>query len=270
MVDLVKMHSLEGKVIIITGASGYFGQQIVFALLKAKARLVIIGRNKLNLESLKASLEPEFQSRCDVMALDITKTKSIAIIANSIKRNYGELHGLVNNAYSGRSGSFNKINRNDFLDACTINLITPFELIKSLAPLLKKTADRYNYSTSIVNVSSMYGMVSPYPDVYGESEKDNPIHYGSSKAGMIQMTKYFACYLANQGIRVNSISPGAFPNTEVQPTIPNFYEKLKSKIPMNRFGRPEEVSGPVLFLLSDASSYVTGINMPIDGGWTSW
>ena len=76
--------------------------------------------------------------------------------------------------------------------------------------------------------------------------------------------------MANQGIRVNSISPGAFPNTEVQPTIPNFYEKLKSKIPMNRFGRPEEVSGPVLFLLSDASSYVTGINMPIDGGWTSW
>ena len=264
------MYSLEGKVIIVTGASGYFGRQIVSSLLKAGANLIIIGRNKLNLERLKGSFESELQSRCDVMALDITSTKNIVVIAESIKRNYGKLHGLVNNAYSGRSGGFDKINRSDFFDACSINLITPFELIKSLASLLRDTADKCNCSTSIVNVSSMYGMVSPYPDVYGESGKDNPIHYGSSKAGMIQMTRYFACYLANQGIRVNSISPGAFPDTKVQSTIPNFYEKLKSKIPMNRFGNPEEISGPVLFLLSDASSYVTGVNMPIDGGWTSW
>jgi gluconate 5-dehydrogenase len=116
----------------------------------------------------------------------------------------------------------------------------------------------------------MYGIVSPDPSIYSDSGKNNPIHYGASKAGMIQMSKYLACHYGSENIRVNSISPGAFPNTDIDSGIPRFIENLESKIPLHRVGEPAEIGGPVVFLLSDASSYVNGANIPVDGGWTAW
>ena len=95
----------------------------------------------------------------------------------------------------------------------------------------------------------------------------NPPSYGASKAGVIQLTKYFATYLANDKIRVNSISPGAFPSQEVQKS-PGFIKNLILKIPLGRIGLPEDLGGPIVFLASDSSSYITGQNFCIDGGWT--
>jgi NAD(P)-dependent dehydrogenase (short-subunit alcohol dehydrogenase family) len=116
----------------------------------------------------------------------------------------------------------------------------------------------------------MYGVVSPDPSIYGDSGKNNPAHYGATKAGMIQLTRYLACNLSPGRIRVNSVSPGPFPDTEVDPGIPQFYEKLAAKVPMGRTGRPQEAAAPVVFLLSEAASYVNGANLPVDGGWTAW
>jgi NAD(P)-dependent dehydrogenase (short-subunit alcohol dehydrogenase family) len=123
---------------------------------------------------------------------------------------------------------------------------------------------------SVVNIASMYGSVSPDPSIYGTSGANNPPSYGAAKAGLIQFTKYAACHLAAEGIRVNCISPGPFPAKRYLDQDPEFKGRLQKKVPMGRTGDPQELQGPLLFLASDASSYVTGINLPVDGGWTAW
>ena len=116
----------------------------------------------------------------------------------------------------------------------------------------------------------MYGSVSPDPSIYGTSGANNPPHYGAAKAALIQFTRYAACHLASDRIRVNCISPGPFPAAKYLERDPQFAERLSAKNPMGRVGDPMELQGPLLFLASDASSYVTGIDLAVDGGWTAW
>ena len=113
----------------------------------------------------------------------------------------------------------------------------------------------------------MYGSVSPDSKIYKTLKDQNPVHYGSTKAGLIQMTKYLACNLDGKKIRVNCISPGPIPNKKASK---DFIRKLITKTPAQRIGKPIEIALPVIFLLSDFSSYVNGTNIPVDGGWTSW
>jgi NAD(P)-dependent dehydrogenase (short-subunit alcohol dehydrogenase family) len=116
----------------------------------------------------------------------------------------------------------------------------------------------------------MYGMVSPDPRIYGNSGQNNPPFYGAAKGALLQLTRYAACHLASHKIRVNAISPGPFPAGNLQESNPAFYKELCNKNPMNRIGHPDELAGAILFLASDAASFVTGINLPVDGGWTAW
>jgi gluconate 5-dehydrogenase len=114
-------------------------------------------------------------------------------------------------------------------------------------------------------------MVSPDPRIYGSSGFDNPPQYGVAKAGLIQLTRYLACHLAPEGIRVNSVSPGPFPPIEtVAREHPEFLKALENRVPLGRVGKPEEMAGVIVFLASNASSYITGANIPVDGGWTAW
>jgi gluconate 5-dehydrogenase len=116
----------------------------------------------------------------------------------------------------------------------------------------------------------MYGSVSPQPEVYRDAPQfHNPPAYGAAKAALLQLTRYSACHLAAHGIRVNSVSPGPFPAPAVQANEA-FVEELTARVPLGRIGQPGELVGAVVFLLSDAASYVTGANLPVDGGWTAW
>lgn len=144
-----------------------------------------------------------------------------------------------------------------------MTLTSPFLLIQGLLPYM-------NEGSSIVNIASMYGMVSPDPRIYGDSGQNSPVYYGAGKAGLIQMTKYLACHLADRNIRVNAISPGAFPNFSKEHVGGDFHKNLENKIPVSRIGKPEDLNGAIHFLLSDSSSYVNGANIPVDGGWTAW
>jgi NAD(P)-dependent dehydrogenase (short-subunit alcohol dehydrogenase family) len=262
--------SLEGRVVLLTGAAGRLGAAMAQAIAAAGAQLVMCGRREAVLEACRNSFAESDRARCHVFAADITKEGDILSLYRLVESRFGALHGIVNNAYAGRVGSLDAIEPSDFQAACQYNLVAPFMLVKSFRGLLETAARTSGRSSSIVNVASMYGTVSPDPEVYGLSRKNNPLHYGATKGGLIQMTRYLACHLGASGIRVNSIAPGAFPDTSVDPGIPAFYEKLAAKAPLKRVGVPWEVAGPVIFLLSDASSYITGANVPIDGGWTAW
>jgi len=137
-------------------------------------------------------------------------------------------------------------------------------MLQQAIPFLQRT------SGSVVNVASMYGMVAPDQRLYEASPAyRNPPAYGAAKAAVLQLTRYAACALAPRGIRVNAVSPGPFPGETVQQDR-RFIERLASRVPLGRIGSPEEMIGPVVFLLSDAASYVTGHNLVVDGGWTAW
>jgi NAD(P)-dependent dehydrogenase (short-subunit alcohol dehydrogenase family) len=141
--------------------------------------------------------------------------------------------------------------------------------VKVLIPKFKVAASQNGYA-SVVNIASMYGMVAPDQRIYSEINGINPPFYGAAKAALIQWTKYAACEFAKDKIRFNSVSPGPFPSSEIQENNPELINNIIDKVPMDRLGKPSELVGPVSFLSSSASSYVTGINIPVDGGWTAW
>ena len=124
---------------------------------------------------------------------------------------------------------------------------------------------------SIVNIASMYGVVSPNPSMYNDvcAPYFNPVDYGAGKASVIQMTKYLGAYLIGKNINVNCISPGTYPSPEIQKNT-EFVRRLSEKNPAHRIGVPEDLKGAVLFLASEASRYVVGQNIQVDGGWTIW
>lgn len=264
------MFDLKNRIVLLTGAVGYLGTAMSTAILNAGADLIITGRRVEALEAYHNQLAPALKPHCHIVVSDITKKTGITFLSQTIKDRFSCVHGLINNAYAGRSGAINVIDSEDFFSACQYNLIAPFEIIKALQPLLERGYQESSITSSVVNITSMYGIVSPDPSVYGDSGNNNPIHYGATKGGLIQMTRYLACHLGVKGIRVNSISPGPFPNTTIDPGIPGFFDKLAEKVPLKRIGTPNEVAGPVVFLLSDAASYVNGLNLVVDGGWTAW
>lgn len=260
---------LRDKVILITGASGYFGKAISTQLALEGVNVVISGRNAKILQQLEKEIKDR-DGLAHKVVLDLENLSTVSGAIDYISSNFGRLDGIVNNAYSGRVGDIERINHADFQDACVMNLSGPFELIKAALPLMEETAKKYS-TVSIVNIASMYGHVSPDHRIYdGSGINNNPIHYGATKAGLIQMTRYLACNLAEKNIRVNSISPGAFPPHGIKNTNPEFYNMLKNKIPLGRIGNQNEIVGPVIFLLSDLASYMTGSDIPVDGGWTAW
>jgi NAD(P)-dependent dehydrogenase (short-subunit alcohol dehydrogenase family) len=174
---------------------------------------------------------------------------------------------LVNNAHAGRSGSFASATPADFASAVAQSAAAAHALITAALPLLRAAAA--DGSPSVINVASMYGMVSPDPRNYAAAALENPPDYGAAKAGLLQLTRHAATHLAPDGVRVNAISPGPFP-AAAPDDDPELIERLARRVPLGRVGRPEELRTAVLFLASPASTFVTGANIVVDGGWTAW
>lgn len=266
---MMELYNLNDRVILLTGASGHFGRVLAEGLAVSGARVILAGRTRSNLDAVSERLaEKGYES--DVLELEVGNNESHRKAIDYIGASIGRLDGIVNNAYSGRVGNLDTITGEDFENACMQNLSGPFGIVQAALPLLEAASGTHNGGSSVVNISSMYGRVSPDPRIYGDTGNNNPVHYGATKAGMIQMTRYLACHLADRGIRVNSVSPGAFPPSDIKINSPKFHDRLVDKVPMHRIGDPEEIVGPVMFFLSSMSSYVTGADLPVDGGWTAW
>lgn len=255
------LFDLKGKIGLVTGGYGLLGRAISIGLSEAGATVVVAGRNGSKCLDMARELPVSGAG----IELDITNDESVKDCITYVKSEYGKLDILVNNAAQIVGGSLLEMTPSDFNGTLDGTLTSVFRLIQAAVPIMKGIKQ----GSSIINIASMYGMVSPDYRIYKNlPDVENPPDYGAAKAGVIQLTKYTACKLANLNIRVNSISPGPFPNEDI--LSQDFIHTLSSRTPMNRTAKPWEIKGSVVFLASGASSYITGHNLVIDGGWTIW
>jgi NAD(P)-dependent dehydrogenase (short-subunit alcohol dehydrogenase family) len=266
--DVLRQFRLDGRVAFLSGATGHLGRLMAEGLAAAGAHVVLNARGNERLDALCAEMRSRGH-QVSAACFDVTDETAIVKNVALIGEQHGRLDIVVNNASIGRAGTIESTTADEFELLYRVNVVAAFRIIQAAVPLLRESA-KLTAGSSVVNIASMYGRVSPDPSIYGSSGENNPPSYGAAKAGLIQLTRYAACNLAGDGIRVNCISPGPFPAAGALENDPGFHDRLKAKVPMRRTGDPRELRGPLLFLASDASSYVTGVDLAVDGGWTAW
>lgn len=259
--SLTDLFSLTGKVALVTGGYGHLGIAISLGLAEAGANVYVLGRSE---EKFKEAFSEHGDLSLSFAYCDISDTKSVAAAFEQVQQEQGRVDVLVNNAFYSKGQQPEQLTDEEWAYGIDGNLNSVYRCIREVIPYLKQNGGR------IINVSSMYGMVSPDFSIYDESPAFlNPPHYGAAKAGVLQLTRYFACYLGKYNITVNAVTPGPFPSEQVQENEV-FVEQLKKKNPLGRIGKPDDLKGAFVYLASDASAYMTGQNMVLDGGWTAW
>jgi NAD(P)-dependent dehydrogenase (short-subunit alcohol dehydrogenase family) len=257
-----ELFDLSGKVALITGATGYLGSAMARALSEAGASVVISSRDKERAQAAAGKL-PVVGSACHHgIRLDHQDAASVEQGFADALALAGKIDVLVNNGNEAQGKDWTNITAEEFTRQ--LANATGYFL---LARLTRDHVVARGAPASIVMLGSMYGLVGSYPDAYEGVCPPSPVGYHALKGGIIHLTRHLAVYWARDRIRVNCLNPGPFP-TDKAPA--GMVERLCTKSPMRRMGKPQELKGAIVFLASDASSYMTGQNLTIDGGWTAW
>jgi len=261
-----KLFSLEDKVAIVTGAVGHLGSAISKALASYGARTILIGRTEKNLVDFVEKNNKNFNNKFVHYACDVTNDKEFKKIVSAVVKNYNRVDILVNNAFNEKRKEIDKITKADWNKGMENILTHQFTCSQAILPTMLEQG-----KGSIINIASVYGFLGIDQRSYTEVASSTPF-YATAKAGVIELTKYLATCYGSKGIKTNSISPGFFPKPpkEENKARPGYIVSLSSRVPMQRIGCPDEVAGAVIFLASDASSFVNGHNLVIDGGFSCW
>lgn len=257
-----QLFDLSGKVVLVTGASGYLGSALAEALAEAGASVVVSSRSRDRALDAAEKLPRADDAQHFAVQLDQMNVKSLHRGFAEALEQAGRVDVLVNNGHEGLRDDWTTVTPEQF-NRQLANATGYFEL----ARLLREHAVGRQAPASIVIVGSMYGVVGSYPDAYQGVCPASPVAYHTLKGALVQMTRHLAVYWAADAIRVNCLSPGPFPNEQASREM---VKRLCKKSPMQRMGQPHELKGAVVFLASDASSYMTGQNLLVDGGWTAW
>lgn len=263
---------------MLTGASGFLGRTFVRTLLANGARVVALGRSERLMreaEGWSAEFGPDSVS---VHRVDMYDVPALSRTLDRIVEQERSIDVLVNNAHELGAGTGFNVPEGS-LDSATLDTwmrnLTGGIYWAALTTQKIGARMKQQRAGSIINVSTMYALVAPRPQLYQGTEFINPPGYSAAKAGLLSFTRYVASFWGHHGIRANAILPGPFSNTEdiggantVQRESP-FLERLKGFTCMGRIGKAHELAGPLLFLASDASSFMTGQGIVIDGGWTA-
>lgn len=257
-----ELFDLNGKVALITGASGWLGSAMAAALAEAGAGVVVASRDLKKAKEAAGSLPTERGNRHHAVELD-------QLDESSIKRGFGDAVSiagkvdiLVNNGHAADPHDLTDVTAEQF-NRVLSNATGWFLLARHLRDHLVSRSAPGN----VVMIGSMYGQVGSYPDTYEDVCPASPVSYHALKGGIIHLTRHLAVYWAEDNVRVNCLSPGPFPGPSAPAGLP---ERLNPKSPMGRMGQPHELKGALLLLASDAGSYITGQNLTVDGGWTAW
>jgi NAD(P)-dependent dehydrogenase (short-subunit alcohol dehydrogenase family) len=274
--DAAELFSLAGRTAVLTGATGFLGRTFARAMLSNGARLVALGRSE-RLESLGSSWAEEFgQDRVVTYRVDMSDLEVLASLLDLIAEREG-VDVVVNNAYelspatgfNGPLGRLEDFPVDQWQRHFQAGVVWPLLTTQKLGPGMKERR-----RGSIINIATMYATVAPDPRLYEGTPFLNPPGYSAAKGAMVSFTRYVASFWGGYGIRANAICPGPFSNTEevtgnsVDPDDP-FLARLADRSCLRRTGRAEELAGALLFLASDASSFVTGQALAVDGGWTA-
>lgn len=251
------MFNLKGRVAVITGASSGLGKQMAKGFAKQGTDLVIIARRMEKLEELKVEIEKE-GVRVLPIKCDVTNTDDIKNAADIAKKIFGKVDILVNCAGSSKDRGILDMSDEEWDFTINTDLTSVFKVTREFANIMKEN----NYGR-IINIASIYGLVG--------NTKIPTIAYHSSKGGVVNFTRAAAAELAKYNITVNAICPGYF-YTELTTEVLNtdtFKEFANNHVPMKRYGKEGELNAGAIFLASDEASYVTGVILPIDGGYTA-
>jgi NAD(P)-dependent dehydrogenase (short-subunit alcohol dehydrogenase family) len=264
MSDARDLFCLDGRTAFVSGAAGHLGSAMSRALAETGAHVILNGRDEARLRDFAGELTAQGLS-VECAAFDVSHMDSIRRYFGGLKR----LDILVNNAISMTPKPRDELEPADFALTFQSSVVASFESVRAAMPALRAGAAAAG-EASVVNVASMYGMVSPDARIYAKPEQASPFHYGPAKAALIQLTRHLAAEMGPEKIRVNALVPGPFPRAEVSAKDPAFPARLAARTMLGRLGAAEEIRGPLLFLASRASSYVTGSTLVADGGWTAW
>lgn len=251
------MFQLKGRVVAITGASSGLGKQMAKGFANQGADLVLMARRLERLEELKVELE-KLGIRCLPVKCDVTNPMEVKAAAEKAKEVFGKVDVLVNCAGSAKNNGVLNMTDEEWKFTMDTDLNSVFYVTREFANIMKEN----NYGR-IINIASMYGMV-------GNMALDT-VAYHSSKGGVINFTRAVAAELAKYGITCNAICPGYFDTELTHDTLitESFTNYMKATVPVGRYGHEGELNAGAIFLASDEASYVTGVILPIDGGYTA-
>lgn len=274
------MFDIEGKVVIITGGFGYLSYNFSKILAEGNTNLIVTDINTTKQRDKIKELKELNSNDTLIYDLDITNKDEIEKVKNKVVDKYGRIDVLINAAARKTENffmPFEEFPLKDWEDIMKVNLTGVFLCCRSIGKQMIKQRNG-----SIINIASTYGVVAPNPEIYEGSNLDEiyasgklkgmyrvntPAVYSVSKAGVIMLTKYLAANWGDKNVRVNCITPGGVYNKRENKT---FLERYSKKTPLGRKAYPNEINGAIVFLASDASSYMTGHNLVVDGGWTIW
>lgn len=273
-----KLFDVSGKICIVTGGLGQIGKNMAREFYIRGAKVAIFARH-VNPEKVQAVFpQEEYDAdRMKFYAVDINKKETIEAALDAMEQVWGTPDVLVNNAGIDTqpsappevSGPFENFPEEVFREVVDVNLVGTFLCCQAVGSRMIRAGK----GGSIINVGSIYGMLSPIQDIYKYKEERTgipfikPVAYSAAKSGIYNLTRYLATYWGKKGIRVNTLTPaGVWRDTQDETFIANF----TARMPMGRMSREDEYNGAVIFLASDASSFMTGSNLVIDGGWTAW
>ena len=266
------LFSLSGKVVVVTGGAGLLGQVFCQAFIDAGADIAIIDSDKNALKEATAKIAETANQKVLAVNCDISSPESVATMVVQVIEQLGQIDVLVNNAASKGSNldaffqPFENYSLQTWREVMSVNIDGLFLVAQAVGNQMKKRG-----GGSIIQTSSIYGVVAPDQRIYEGSEYNGraintPAVYSASKAAVLGLTSYLSTYWASSNIRVNSLTPGGIAsgqNTE-------FNKKYSNRVPLGRMGEASELVGALIFLASDASSYITGQNVIVDGGLSAW
>lgn len=271
------LFSVKDKVIIVTGGLGQLGAQYVKTLHERGAKVAALATrvDAARIDRVLGAIKDSDRLLC--AEVNITDKASINQVLDSIEAKWGVPDGLVNNAGVDTqpsappevSGPFEEFPEEVFREVVEVNLVGTFLMTQQVGKRMKLAGK----GGSIINVGSIYGVVSPVQDIYSYKKEDTgipfvkPVAYSAAKSGLYNFTRYCATYWGRDGIRVNTLTLSGVERSDQDP---RFQKNYTNRIPIGRMAKPHEYNGAVVFLLSDASVYMTGSNVVVDGGWTAW
>ena len=263
------LFSLKNKTVVLTGSAGRLGNQFANVLSAAGANMVLVDKELAKNKKLQLELTKKYNTKSLVCQVDISNKKSLVHMTKDIIKKFGHIDVLVNNAYfNPNQSNYSHVSFEEFPvklweQMLLVNLTGVFLCSQEIGKVLLKQRRGV-----IVNISSIYGLNGADQRIYGNSKLNSSISYAATKGAVVNMTRYLAACWHRKNIRVNTLSLGGVLDKSYMKN--EFVKKYSEKTMLGRMANKEEYRGAILFLASNASSYMTGSNLIVDGGWTAW